>query len=206
MATIIGSSIRTRREELNLTQQDLANMMGYKSKSTINKIEAGINDVTQTKIEAFAKALDTTSAYLMGWKTDVYKENILKKIEEAEKQLKDVTDEKEILEIQNSIDVLRESYEDLVFSIDVAAEDLKEFADNAFGTRESKETPEGLSEDEEQLIAAFRKLDPILRKYILFSVVNASRFLDITLELDRIENEYRASYTQQRPDDIANAR
>lgn len=147
--------------------------------------------ITQTKIEAFAKALDTTSAYLMGWKTDVYKENILKKIEEAEKQLKDVTDEKEILEIQNSIDVLRESYEDLVFSIDVAAEDLKEFADNAFGTRESKETPEGLSEDEEQLIAAFRKLDPILRRYILFSVVNASRFLDITLELDRIENEYR---------------
>lgn len=41
--------------------------MGYKSKSTINKIEAGINDITQSKVIAFAKVLNTTAAYLMGW-------------------------------------------------------------------------------------------------------------------------------------------
>ena len=66
MATI-GSNIKQRREELGLTQEELAKKMGYKSKSTINKIEAGINDITQSKVIAFAKVLNTTVAYLMGW-------------------------------------------------------------------------------------------------------------------------------------------
>lgn len=58
--------IRLRREELNLSQDELAKRMGYKSRSTINKIELGINDVSQSKIVAFANALDTTVGYLMG--------------------------------------------------------------------------------------------------------------------------------------------
>ena len=41
--------------------------MGYKSKSTINKIELGINDIPQGKIVKFAEVLFTTPAYLMGW-------------------------------------------------------------------------------------------------------------------------------------------
>lgn len=59
--------IKSRREELGLSQEELAKALGYKSRSTINKIELGINDITQSKIEAFAKALRTTPAYLMGW-------------------------------------------------------------------------------------------------------------------------------------------
>jgi transcriptional regulator with XRE-family HTH domain len=41
--------------------------MGYKSKSTINKIELGINDIPQNKIAKFAEVLGTTPAKLMGW-------------------------------------------------------------------------------------------------------------------------------------------
>lgn len=63
----VGNNIRKRREELNLTQEELAKLLGYKSKSTINKIEAEINDITQSKIEAFANALKTTPSKLMGW-------------------------------------------------------------------------------------------------------------------------------------------
>ena len=63
----IGKRIKKRREELGYTQEQLAEKMGYKSKSTVNKIEAGINDITQSKIVAFAKVLKTTSSYLMGW-------------------------------------------------------------------------------------------------------------------------------------------
>lgn len=59
--------IKKRREELGLSQEELAKRLGYKSRSTINKIELGINDVTQSKIVAMAKALETTPAYLMGW-------------------------------------------------------------------------------------------------------------------------------------------
>lgn len=56
----IGSNIKKRRFELRMTQQDLANALGYKTRSTIAKIESGENDVTQKKLYKFAKALDTT--------------------------------------------------------------------------------------------------------------------------------------------------
>jgi transcriptional regulator with XRE-family HTH domain len=63
----VGDNISIRRKELGLTQEELAKRMGYKSKSTINKIELGINDIPQGKIVKFAKVLFTTPAYLMGW-------------------------------------------------------------------------------------------------------------------------------------------
>lgn len=59
--------IRIRREELGLSQEELAKKMGYKSRSSINKIETGENDIPQSKVKQFAIALDTTIAYLMGW-------------------------------------------------------------------------------------------------------------------------------------------
>lgn len=59
--------IRSRRIELEMSQDELAKKLGYKSRSTIAKIESGENDITQSKIAEFAKALNTTPAYLMGW-------------------------------------------------------------------------------------------------------------------------------------------
>lgn len=44
-----GERVKARRIELGWTQEELAEKMGYKSKSSINKIELGINDVTQSK-------------------------------------------------------------------------------------------------------------------------------------------------------------
>lgn len=67
VAENIGQRIKNMRELAGLTQEELAKKMNYKSKSTINKIESGINDVTQSKIVAFAAALNTTPAHLMGW-------------------------------------------------------------------------------------------------------------------------------------------
>ena len=65
--TYIGKNICIRRKELGMTQEELASKMGYKSKSTINKIENGTNDIPQAKIVKFAEVLETTPAYLMGW-------------------------------------------------------------------------------------------------------------------------------------------
>lgn len=62
--------IRNRREELGMTQDELAIMMGYKSRSSINKIELGKSDIPQSKIAAFAKALETTPEYLMGFDSE----------------------------------------------------------------------------------------------------------------------------------------
>ena len=63
----IGDRIKSRPEELGWTQEELAMKMGYKSKSTINKVEMGKVDVSQKKIPQYAKVLMTTEKYLMGW-------------------------------------------------------------------------------------------------------------------------------------------
>ena len=63
----IGQRIKTRREAIGLSQDDLAIKTGYKSRSSINKIELDGRGLPQSKIMAFADALQTTPAYLMGW-------------------------------------------------------------------------------------------------------------------------------------------
>lgn len=64
-------NIKARRIELNMSQKELAQKLGYKSTSTIAKIESGKNDIPQSKIMAFAKALDTTPGNLMGFPTRI---------------------------------------------------------------------------------------------------------------------------------------
>jgi transcriptional regulator with XRE-family HTH domain len=83
------SRIRSRRESLGMSQDDLASKMGYKDRSTIAKIEAGVNDITQSKIIAFATALQTTPAYLMGWTDEpyLYEKNAGPKTEDSQSPL-----------------------------------------------------------------------------------------------------------------------
>ena len=59
-------NIKKRRIELGMTQEDLAKKIGYRSTSTIAKIERGVNDIPQSKIKAFAEALNVTPGELMG--------------------------------------------------------------------------------------------------------------------------------------------
>lgn len=63
----IGQRIKARREELNMSQDELAKRIGYKSRSSINKIELDLYELRQTKIKSIADALDTTPSYIMGW-------------------------------------------------------------------------------------------------------------------------------------------
>lgn len=66
LMSTIYERIKERRLELGLTVEDLAKKMGYKDKSSISKIENGKADIPQSKVMAFARALETTTAYLMG--------------------------------------------------------------------------------------------------------------------------------------------
>lgn len=61
----IGANIRKRRYELKMTQQELANAMGYKNRATIARIESGENDVSHSKLVKFASILDTTVETLL---------------------------------------------------------------------------------------------------------------------------------------------
>lgn len=63
----IGDRIRGRRIELGLSQEELALKIGYKSRSSVNKIEKNERKLTQSKIKAFADALRTTPDFIVGW-------------------------------------------------------------------------------------------------------------------------------------------
>ena len=68
----VGERIRERRKELGLTQEELGKRMGYK-KATVCRVELEDNNITTDRVVKFAKALDTTPGYLMGWEnTDTY--------------------------------------------------------------------------------------------------------------------------------------
>ena len=67
----IGERIKERREALGMTQQELADRLGYKSRSSINKIEMNGRNLTQSKIKAIADVLQTTPGYIMGWSEEI---------------------------------------------------------------------------------------------------------------------------------------
>lgn len=70
----VGANIRKRRFEMKMSQQELAEAMGYKTRSTIAKIESGENDVTQRKLQRFAAILETTVEALVSGSTAVEEE------------------------------------------------------------------------------------------------------------------------------------
>lgn len=78
----IYENIKQLRLGLGLSQEELAKKVGYKDRSSVAKVESGEVDLSQSKIKAFADALETTPAYLMGW------EDAEIKTEEDEKNAK----------------------------------------------------------------------------------------------------------------------
>lgn len=66
----IGNRIKQLRQSLGMTQEELAELTGYKSRSSIQKIESGERDITQSTIVLFAKALQTTPSVIMGWEEE----------------------------------------------------------------------------------------------------------------------------------------
>ncbi|WP_303274940.1 LexA family transcriptional regulator [uncultured Dialister sp.] len=61
----LGENIKQARIMAKMSQEELAQKLGYKSRSTIAKIESGENDLTQKKVAAFAKALNVSIDFLM---------------------------------------------------------------------------------------------------------------------------------------------
>lgn len=112
----IGANIKNKRIEMGMTQTELAKKMGYKSKSTINKIENGTNDIPQSKIVKFAEVLCTTPAFLMGWIEEIEE----KPVEMAERHFEILMDEdiNEIFEEFRSLDASKKKIvKDLIHNL-----------------------------------------------------------------------------------------
>lgn len=65
----IGDRVKELRIKKGLTQLELAEMLGYKSKSSVAHIENG-RDIPRSMVVKLASVLDSTPAYLMGWESD----------------------------------------------------------------------------------------------------------------------------------------
>lgn len=112
----IGAKIKNKRLEMGMTQTELAKKMGYKSKSTINKIENGTNDIPQSKIVKFAEVLNTSIAYLMSWDEEIEE----KPVEMAERHFEILMDEdiNEIFEEFRSLDASKKKIvKDLIHNL-----------------------------------------------------------------------------------------
>lgn len=61
----INERIAELRKQRNWSQEELALKAGFKSKSTISKIENGTRELTRNKIIAFATVFGVSPSYLM---------------------------------------------------------------------------------------------------------------------------------------------
>ena len=62
----VGDRIRQRRIDLNMTQDELARKVGYKTRASINNIELK-RDIPMKKLKPIADALEISVYDLMGW-------------------------------------------------------------------------------------------------------------------------------------------
>ena len=65
----IGQRVRKARKEKGYNQTELANVLG-KSLRTIQKYENGEIEISISMLNELAKVLDTTTTYLLGYKTE----------------------------------------------------------------------------------------------------------------------------------------
>ena len=63
---LINNNLKHCRENLEMTQEELAYKLGYKSKSSVTHIEKG-RDIPRSMVVKLAQILNTTPSYLMGW-------------------------------------------------------------------------------------------------------------------------------------------
>jgi len=61
------SNIKRYRTENGMSQSELAAKVGYADKTMISRIENGLVDLPQSKIEEFAKVFGIEPGVLMGW-------------------------------------------------------------------------------------------------------------------------------------------
>lgn len=142
----IGSRIKNRREELNMSQDELAKKLGYESRSSINKIELDQRSLPQSKIKAVADALGTTPSYIMGWGGSIQEEleELKRKWSKAAEFLSQNPDDEDA---QNEAFILQESIEDIELAFSLTARGKR---------AQTTSARIELSSRERRLVAAYR--------------------------------------------------
>ena len=62
----IGERVKERRLELGMTQEELADKVGFKTRASVSRLEGGDRNIPLSKLRKLAEVLETTVGYLMG--------------------------------------------------------------------------------------------------------------------------------------------
>lgn len=67
----IGDRIKERRLDLGMTQEELADKVGFKTRASVSRLEGGDRNIPLSKLKKLAEVLETTVGYLMGMEDNV---------------------------------------------------------------------------------------------------------------------------------------
>ena len=67
----VADRIKKRREQLGITQDELAERLNLKGKSSVCKIEKAGDNISTKSIVRYALALECSPCFLMGWSEEI---------------------------------------------------------------------------------------------------------------------------------------
>ena len=151
----VADRIRQKREELHLSQEELARKIGNKDKSTISKIEKSGNDISMKNIKRISEALGVSSQYLMGW-------------EESSKELRKEIIHNEFLISEAKLKGNKELLKELQEKGDYLSYKYSQQYDNYLATKfEDNSEKEEKTQKALELYDKIEKADPNIREAIL---------------------------------------
>lgn len=110
----MGKRITKRRQEINMTMDELAHLMGYKHRSSIQKLESGENGLPQDRVEELAGYLQMDPTELVGWvRLDVKNHGLTKLMQ---KTLEQVMPSEEEFKLLNDMAMLNADGQELVIN------------------------------------------------------------------------------------------
>lgn len=110
----MGKRITKRRQEINMTMDELAHLMGYKHRSSIQKLESGENGLPQDRVEELAGYLQMDPTELVGWvRLDVNNHGLTKLMQ---KTLEQVMPSEEEFKLLNDMAMLNADGQELVLN------------------------------------------------------------------------------------------
>ncbi len=129
----IGERIRFLRKQADMTIDALAAKVGV-TRQTISRYETGaISDIPRRRLEKIATELGVSCDYLEGWTMESQRDSLQFDIQQLKMALAKSKTEDEREEIETSLEILNESYADLIIANQLLAAASSKASSTAVG-------------------------------------------------------------------------
>lgn len=117
----IGERIRLLRKQADMTIDALAKKVGV-TRQTISRYETGaIRDIPRSRLDMIATELGVNCEYLGGWTMESQRDSLQFDIQQLKMALAKSRTEAERAEIEANLEILEESYSDLIIANELLA-------------------------------------------------------------------------------------